>query len=195
MVMGNKLIKQLGVLSLFGGITALPLMIAFAVTGWGAPGTTAYRTYELLNRLMAFSLLLMVAGWLGLALRSPSGYGRWGAWLALFSSLVMVVGNAAEFWLFSDLSYNCCNVRHVTWSTFLLGLLVTAVGATFFGMAYLRTGQGPRWSGFLLVFALPLFVIGFGFAAFLGPSVLALAVGWLLVTTPSPFEVHSKVPM
>jgi len=60
---GNKWTKVLGILSLVGGITVVPLMIAFARTGWGTPGTAAYETYELLNRLTAFSLLLMAAGW------------------------------------------------------------------------------------------------------------------------------------
>ena len=31
-----------GVLSLVGGVTAVPLLIAFYVTGWGAPGTAVF---------------------------------------------------------------------------------------------------------------------------------------------------------
>ena len=200
----NKPTKLLGLLSLAGGLAAIPLMIAFALTGWGAPGTAAYRTYELLNRLMAIALLLMAGGWLGLvlrlatidrrsgqALKSPGGYGRWGAWLALLGAVGMVLGNAAEFWLFSNLSYDCCNVRHTAWGTFLLGLLVTAIGATVSGAALLRTQDGPRWSGVILALALPLFLLGFGVAPFLGPAVLALGLGWLLVTSPGPFHRHN----
>lgn len=54
--------RWLGVFSLLGGITAIPLMVAFLATGFGEPGTAAYGTYERLNRLMAVSLLLMSAG-------------------------------------------------------------------------------------------------------------------------------------
>jgi hypothetical protein len=195
MNIGKKPTKWLGILSLIGGVTAVLLMIAFASTGWGAPGTTAYRTYELLNRLMAFSLLLMTAGWLGLVARIPGGYGRWGGWLAVIGAILLFTGNAAEFWLFSGLSYDCCNVRHVAWSTFLFGLLVTAIGATLSGAAFLRTHHEPRWGGIFLILAVPLFILGFGVAPFLGPAVLALAVGWLLVATPSPFKVQAEVAL
>jgi hypothetical protein len=195
MTIGKKPTKWLGILSLIGGVSAVALMIAFALTGWGAPGTAAYRTYELLNRLMAFTLLMMAAGWLGLVLRIPGGYGRWGAWLAFIGAILLIIGNAAEFWLFSDLSYDCCNVRHVAWSTFLFGLLVTAIGATLSGAAFRRTHHEPRWGGIFLILAVPLFILGFGFAPFLGPAVLALALGWLLVTNPSSSEVQSEVAM
>jgi len=55
--------RWLGVLSVLGGITAVPLMIALLATSFGEPGTAAYDTYERLNRLMAGSLLLMTGGW------------------------------------------------------------------------------------------------------------------------------------
>lgn len=98
----NSLIRKLGVLSMAGGVAAVPLITALTLTGWGTPGTAAYQTYELLNRLMAFSLLLMMAGWMGLFLVMPRGYGRWAVLLALAGATFMVIGNAAEFWLFSE---------------------------------------------------------------------------------------------
>jgi hypothetical protein len=179
---GSKLTRWLGVMSLAGSLSAVPLMLAFALTGWGAPGTAAYRAYELLNRLMAFTLLLMAAGWLGLVLRIPGGYGRWGAWLALFAALVMVAGNAAEFYLFTDQPYgNISNQRSASWTAFSLGSLVLAVGATIAGLAIWRRRLWPRWSGLLLMVALPLDILAFFFASpFLEPAVLALALGWLL---------------
>jgi hypothetical protein len=186
MNIGKKPTKWLGILSLIGGVTAVPLMIAFAITGWGAPGTAAYRTYELLNRLMAISLLLMAAGWLGLAFRIPAGYGRWGAWLALLASLVMVAGNAAEFYLFSDQPYgNFSNQRNISWTAFSLGSLVLDIGATIVGVAMWRRRLWPRWSGMLLMLALPLDILAFFILSpFLGPAVLALAVGRLLFSNP-----------
>ena len=181
----NKLTKRLGVLSLVSGVTAMPLMIAFAMTSWGAPGTAAYRTYELLNRLMAISLLLMAAGWLGLAFRIPAGYGRWGAWLALLASLVVVAGNAAEFYLFSDQPYGFNNQRNAAWTAFSLGSLVLDIGATILGVAIWRRRLWPRWSGTLLMLSLPLDILAFFILSpFLGPAVLALVVGWLLFLNP-----------
>lgn len=73
----NQVRKWLGVISLLGGISAIPLMITFNLTDWGEPGTSAYQTYELLNRLMSVALLLMIPGWVGLGLLIPTGYGRW----------------------------------------------------------------------------------------------------------------------
>lgn len=191
----KKPTKCLGVLSLAGSFTAVPLMIAFAFTGWGEPGTTAFQTYELLNRLMAFSLLMMAAGWLGLALGSPSGYGRWGAWLALSAALVIVTGNAAEFYLFTDQPYgDIRNLRTISWTAFSLGSLVLDVGSTIVGLAIWRRQLWPRWIGMLLMLALPLDILAFFiFSPFLGPAVLALAVGWLLVTSPNPPEVQAEV--
>ena len=59
--------RFLGILSVVGGVSAVPLFIAFAAIGWSVPGTAAYARYELLNRITAVSLLLMLAGWVGLA--------------------------------------------------------------------------------------------------------------------------------
>lgn len=55
-ILEDSMRRWLGVVSVLGGITALPLMVAFMATGFGEPGTAAYQTYELLNRLMAISL-------------------------------------------------------------------------------------------------------------------------------------------
>jgi hypothetical protein len=181
----KNLPKQLGVLSLIGSLTSVLLMIAFALTVWGEPGTAAYQTYVLLNRLMAGALVMMAAGWLGLALRIPAGYGRWGGWLALVAALVMIAGNAAEFYLFSDQPYGFNNQRNAAWSAFSMGSLVLDIGATMAGIAIWRKRLWPRWIGTLLMLALPLDILAFFiFSPFLGPAVLALAVGWLQFSNP-----------
>jgi len=186
--------RWLGLLSLLGGISAVPLMVAFASTGWGKPGTAAYQTYETLNRLTAFALLLMVPGWLGLFLALPRGYGRWGALAALVGALLMVAGNAAEFWLYSDLSYECCNARHTAFGTFSLGSLVTDVGAMVAGIAMRRGGSGPRWLAALLILALPLDVAGFFLLSpFAAAAVLALALGWWLLIADSRVMSRSEL--
>jgi hypothetical protein len=169
---GKKPKEWLGMLSPAGSFTGVPLMIAFALSGWGEPGTAAYQTYELLNRLMAFSLLMMAAGWLGLAFRIPAGYGRWGAWLALLASLVMVAGNAAEFYLFTGQPYGYIrNQRTISWTVFSWGSLVLNIGATIVGVAIWRWQLWPRWIGMLLMMSLPLDILAFflPFRRSLGP--------------------------
>jgi hypothetical protein len=169
-------------------------VVSFPLNGWGAPGTAAYQTYEYQNRLMAFSLLLMAAGWLGLARSSPGGYGRWGAWLALVGAILMITGNAAEFWLYSDLSYDCCNMRHIAWETFLTGLFITVIGATVSGLAFQRTRSMPPWVRIMLILALPLVVTSFMLSPFLGPAVLAVILGSLLLSVrlPQSLDKHAQ---
>ena len=177
-----KQTRFLGILSLLGGITAVPLLIAFTITDWGEPGTAVYQTYELLNRLMTGSLLLMSAGWLGLYLRNDR-YGRWATLLALLGSLMMVIGTAAEFWLFSDLPYAGQNLRHMAFSTFSFGSLLLDVGATAVGIATFRSHIWPRWSAIILLLALPLDMVAFLWlnAIFLTTAVLSLVVGYNLL--------------
>ena len=174
--------RWLGVLSVLGGITAVPLMLAFTATGFGEPGTAAYETYEQLNRLMAVSLLLMTAGWLGAWRAWPGGPGRWAAAVAFVGSLVVVAGNAAEFWLFSDLPYAVAgNGRDLSWMAFSIGSLVMDIGATLLGVAAWRSRFWPRWSAALLMAALPLDMVAFfTVSPFLAPAVLAVAIGYLL---------------
>lgn len=190
--------RVLAILGLLGGITAVPLIIAFYQNGWGAPGTAVYQRYESLNRLMACSLLLMSAGWLGMVLCLPKGYGRWASVLALVGSLIMVAGTAAEFWLFSDLPYSQgSNLRNAAWSTFGIGSLILDVGATILGVAIWRTRTWPRWSAFVLMLALPIdfaafFLLG---SPFLGATILAFVVGFLLLFVSNvPDEVGTAVP-
>lgn len=73
---------------------------------WVVPlATAAYQTYEFLNRSNAIVILFMAAGWLG-AFLLLEGFGRWAALVALIGTLLYTFGTAAEFWLYSDLSYN-----------------------------------------------------------------------------------------
>ena len=191
--------RFLGVLGLTGSITAVPIIIAFTQTGWGTPGTPTYQSYELLNRLMTFSLLLMAAGWLGVVLLCVHGNGRWGAILAFVGSIIMVAGTAAEFWLFSDLPYSQgSNLRNAAWSTFGLGSLLLDVGAMILGIAIWRSRLGSRWRAVVLLLALPMdfaafFLLG---SPFLGAAILAFVVGSLLLYVDKiPTEIGSVNPL
>ena len=191
--------RFLGILGLTGGITAVPIIIGFIQTGWGVPGTPTYQSYELLNRLMAFSLLLMAAGWLGVVLLCVHGNSRWGAILAFVGSIIMVAGTAAEFWLFSDLPYSQgSNLRNAAWSTFGLGSLLLDVGVMILGIAIWRSRLGSRWRSVVLLLALPMDFAAFYLlgSPFLGAAILAFVVGSLLLYVDKiPTEIGSVNPL
>lgn len=197
MIDKGRLIQILGGATLLGGIAGIPLIIAFSQTGWGSPGTSVYQTYELLNRLMAGALLLMSAGWLGVFLWLPQGYGRWAAMSAFIGSIFMVIGVSAEFWLFSHLPYAGFNMRHVAFSLFSLSGLLVDISVTILGTAIYRLRLWPDWSVLILLLVLPLDVVAFfGLnSIFLISTILALVVGAnLLRTKPSPAEMDTAVP-
>lgn len=173
--------RFLGLLGIIGGLLGIALSFGFAATGWGEPGTAAYSTYEQLNRITGVALLLMAGGWLGVAWVMPKGYGRGGAWVAFIASIAMFIGNAAEFWLFTDLPYgDPTNARSLSWLAYLFGSLVQAIGATVAGIYAWRTGSWPKLGAFVLIMALPIAAFTFVFLSpFFGPSVLAVTAGWL----------------
>lgn len=171
-----------GLLGIFGGLAGLTLVAVFAMTDFGMPGTAAYRTYEMLNRLIALPLLLMAAGWFGLALILPSGNGRKGAWVAFVAAVAMAIGTAAEFWLFSDQPYGVwTNGRMISFMTFFIASLFLYICATLVGVYLWRSGMGSRAVVIVLIAAIPLYIISVFTlnSNFLIPAVLAMAVGWL----------------
>lgn len=180
-------LRVLGWLSIAGGIAGVALSLAIAATGWGEPGSAAYQTYETVNRLTSFALLLMAFGWLGATLALPKGYGRTGAAVAFLASVVMVIGNAAEFWLFTDLPYgDPTNARSLSWMAYLLGGLLQTIGATITGIYILRAGMWSEASAWVLILAFPISVAGFMLISpFLGPASLAIVTGWNLFKSAS----------
>lgn len=188
-----KQTRFLGILSLLAGITAVPLLIAFCQTGWGAPGTAVYERYELLNRLMAGVLLLMAAGWVGVC-RLLLGYGRWAALLALIGVLTMAAGTAAEFWLYSDLPYGADNLRQTAFSIVGAGGWLLDIGAMVVGTAVWRSGLWPRWCAIILLLALPMDIIAFIYlnSPFMTATVLANLIGWLLLMSKHQLMIESE---
>ncbi len=92
--------------------------------------------------------------------------------------LVMAAGNAAEFWLFTDLPYDggsdAPNARSLAWMTFLLGWLGALISGTVAGLALLRTG-GRAVAGWPLALVLVM-TIGIGAASSLTYAGMPLAV-------------------
>lgn len=173
-----KSLRLWGILSLIGGITAVPLLVAFSMIEGGSVGTAAYQTYELLNRLMAVALLFMAAGWLGVG-QIVKGYGRWAARSAFIGVLIMVLGTAAEFWLYSDLPYSGESMRQVAYSTASIGGWLHDLGSIALGIFIWRTRIWPRWRAVILLLALPIDIAAFFWlnSPFTAATVLALIVG------------------
>lgn len=188
-----KQTRFLGILSLVGGITAVPLLITFYQTGWGAPGTAVYERYELLNRLMAGVLLLMGAGWLGVW-QLLLGYARWAALLAFFGVLTIAVGTAAEFWLYSDLPYGADNMRQTAFAVVGMGGWLLDVGAMVVGTAVWRSRIWPRWYAIILLLALPMDIIAFIYlnSPFMTATVLANLIGWRLLMSKYQLMIESE---
>jgi hypothetical protein len=187
-----KRLNWIGILSLIGGVVGFILIVAFSITGWGEPGTAAYNTYELLNWLMAVALFFMAAGWVGVWRLLP-GFGRWAALVALLGTLMIALGTAAEFWLYTDLPYSGPSMRQTAYVTASIGGLIQDVGAMAAGVTVWRSDVWPRWVAILLLLSLPLdflafFTIG---TPFLVSAVLALVIGWILVTNGLVFRVQS----
>jgi hypothetical protein len=96
---------------------------------------------------------------------------------ALFAVLLlglslMVLGNVAEFWVFTDVPYSGgrgFNIRDAAWTTFLLGSLLAIIGSTAFGLLSL-VKEGPlRWLAIAFALEMPATVvfsaISFSFAS------------------------------
>ena len=118
--------SRLGVILAVGGFAATVWYFfgPLGSAGFGYPGTEAYLAYERANRLASVPLLIHLAGWT--LLIRDRGLRRIAAVGAL-GSLLMLVGNVGEFWIFSEASYASVE-RNLSWLTFLVGALVAIVG-------------------------------------------------------------------
>jgi hypothetical protein len=126
-------------------IGCISLFLLLSSSDWGPPGSKAYLVYEARNRLIPASLLLIGAGVVALhfILRDNTGrLGRVSVTLSLSGVALMLVGNVAEFWLFSGLAYGPMNARALAWSLFLLGGLLLLVGLAMLLVAAGRSTTG-----------------------------------------------------
>lgn len=130
-----------------------------------------YEGYEAYNRLMPIVLLLLMAGLSGFHAAQRGGYGGRAGFIASFVGLaLMVVGNVAEFWLFTTQAYAEANGRQASWGLFLLGMLCLAAGSVLFGVATMRAEVLPRLGGLLAALWLPVGILG---------SILSAVTGFL----------------
>jgi hypothetical protein len=149
--------RILGLLGVLGSLGWLSLN-TFLSPDWGPPGSSNYLGYETINRLWAPAFALVLCGYVGLDGRLPTAQtraGRFGFRLVVGGLLLMMAGNIAEFWFFTDLPYGALNARSVAWISVTLGLLVVLIGLAFIGRAGGRQRSLPRWAAWLFILALP----------------------------------------
>ena len=174
--MSSTPIRSGGLVGMFGGALWALWYVGVPLVG------ERYESYETYNRLMPVVLLLLMAGLACYHAAQRGLYGRPGTvgFIACFVGLVlMVVGNVAEFWLFTTQAYAEANGRQASWGVFLLGMLLLAIGSALFGVATMRARVLPRLGGLLLVVWLPAGILSSIFSAITGllPTDLAFSLG------------------
>jgi hypothetical protein len=180
----------LGAAGLLGALFWLSLNTVLSPE-WGPPGTTRYLSYEAANRLWALAFAGMLCALIGFGARFPlthSRLGRAAQRLAVAGLLVMLAGNIAEFWLFSQQPYGELNGRNLAWMGVLLGWLSTISGLSLIGLTIWRERFLPRWSGALLMLTLPatLLIIFSSAISLMGwPLILAILLVGGLAAWPS----------
>ncbi len=114
--------------------------------------------YQAYNRLMPVVLVLLAVGLLAFhtAQEGSQGLvGTAGLVVALAGLVVMIGGNVAEFWAFSEEDYGPSTLRDSAWMAFGLGMLAFYIGTVLFGIGTLRTGTLPRLGALLLMIWFP----------------------------------------
>ncbi len=152
--------RALAIASIVGGIALILYLVAgnTNMIDWGTPGTAAYRTYEIFNRLMALPLACIGMGIVGMYLqqrRQLRVFGTVSFMVVLTGIALMLVGNIAEFWLFTDSPYAEGSPRNLAWAIFLVGVLLTVMGSVFIGLATWCAKVFPRWSAVIFPITLP----------------------------------------
>lgn len=112
-----------------GGVGLIVMFMAAGSVEWGPPGTEAYDTYQMMNRLVTVPSVLLVVGLFATGFRARRNLGvlGWVWWLlGLAGSLLVLVGNVAEFWVFTSRSYDD-GARNLAWGSFVLGVALLVV--------------------------------------------------------------------
>ena len=134
-------VRWAGLAAMVGGVLWALWTVGFNFVGYGEPETAAYERYEAYNRLLPLALLPVMVGFLGLhaAQKRSYGYlGKAGLVAALLGLALAVAGSVSEFWVFTSQPYGEANGRDASWTVYLLGHLVLAVGSVLLGIATVR---------------------------------------------------------
>ncbi len=160
-----------------GGVLWVLWTVGFNFVDYnGELGTPAYERYEAYNRLLPLMVLPVMVGFLGLHAAQRRSYGwlgRVGLGTALLGLALVVAGSVSEFWVFTTQPYDA-NGRDASWTVYLLGHLVLAVGSVLFGIASVRAKVLARKPT-------KLFAVLGGFAVmpFFGAVIFAIPFTWL----------------
>ena len=148
--------------------------------------------YQAYNRLMPLVLVLLAVGMLAFHAAQEGSHGPGGIAglvMALVGLAVMIAGNVAEFWAFSEEAYGPSTLRASAWMLFLLGMVAFYVGTVLFGIGTLRARALPRLGALLLLVWFPLGFVVSGLLQLVGvPEGLAssgmtglLGAGWVVL--------------
>ena len=173
----SNLLRWGGLAAMAGGVLWALWTVGFNFVGYGNPGTPAYERYEAYNRLLPLVLLPVMVGFLGLHAAQSRSYGwlgRAGLVTALLGLALVAAGSVGEFWVFTTQPYGEPNGRDASWTVYLLGHLVLAVGSVLFGIASVRAQVLARKPT-------KLFAVlgGFAVAPFFGAVIFAVPFAWL----------------
>ena len=149
-MVSSGLVRLGGLVAVLGGT-----LWALWYVGVSLVGGAGYGTY---NRLMPIVLVLLAVGLLALdaAQRGSHGpLGRLGLVVALVGLVVMIAGNVAEFWAFTEEAYGASSLRDSAWMAFGLGMFAFYVGTVLFGIGTLRARVLPRFGAVLLLVWFP----------------------------------------
>jgi hypothetical protein len=150
----------LGLLGVAGVVLWWLIHLVVKPALWGQPGTAAYETYEAYNQMWPLPLALMALGTpaLPLLLAPLRRAARIGVGLLAIGLIATLVGNIAEFWLFTDQTYQsgAATGRNLSWGLFLIGLLVAMAGAVTLGLSVREGRPARRWVAALVAVVVPL---------------------------------------
>ena len=172
-----NLVKWGGLAAMVGGVLWALWTVCFNFAGYGDPGTPAYERYEAYNRVLPLAVLPVMAGFLGLHAAQRRSYGwlgKAGFVTALIGLALAVAGSVGEFWVFTTQPYGEANGRDASWTIYLLGHLILAIGSALFGIATVRAKVVASKAA--MMFA----VLGAAVVLpFFGPLVFAIPFVWL----------------
>jgi hypothetical protein len=183
--------QWLGLLGVLGSLLWLSLNTVLS-PDWGPPGSRNYLGYETISRLWAPAFALMLCGYAALYARYPlsqARLGRAGFRLAAAGLVVMMAGNIAEFWFFTNEPYGELNIRALAWISVLLGMLALLGGTTLLGVAALRQHSLLGWAGAIFAFLPPIFLVAFLARSFQSAWLILAVLGFTaggLAAWPSP---------
>jgi hypothetical protein len=179
--------KTLGVIGLLGGSVALVAILIVGDT-FDFPGSAEYLTYEIFNRSMAVLLALQTCSLVAFFIGRYEVLGKIDKrviTIGLFAWAAMVIGTAAEFWLYSDLPYPKTpadfNMRVAAYLLFFLGSLTAGVALLVLVIRLFKRRIISSVLGVALVLYFPLYFLGI--SIFIPPAVAAIAISGAALTS------------